>query len=78
MLRPGVVEATRRIECSRKLARKEQDLRFDVPVIGPNTVKLLSGLKAKALVLEKEKTLILDKEKTLSLADRSALPILGV
>ncbi|MBN2120756.1 MAG: UDP-2,3-diacylglucosamine diphosphatase LpxI [Candidatus Omnitrophica bacterium] len=61
-----------------KLARKDQDLRFDVPVVGLNTIKLLGKLKAKVLVLEKDKTLILDKEKVLSLACKANIPIVGV
>ena len=60
-----------------KLARANQDLRFDVPVIGLGTIKLLVRYKARALVLEKEKTLILDRDKVFSLADRYDIPILG-
>lgn len=60
-----------------KLAKKGQDLRFDVPVVGLKTIRLLKGFKAKALVLEKEKTLILDKEKVFSLADKAGIPIIG-
>lgn len=61
-----------------KLAKKNQDLRFDVPVIGLNTIKLLVKLKAKALILEKAKTLILDKQKVINLSDRAQIPIVGV
>ena len=61
-----------------KLAKKNQDLRFDVPVIGLNTIKQLVRFKAKALVLEKNKTLILDKPEVISLADKAGLPIVGV
>ncbi len=61
-----------------KLARKDQDLRFDIPVIGLKTIKLLKKFKAKALVLEKDKTLILDKPRVLALADKAHIPIIGV
>jgi len=61
-----------------KLAKKNQDLRFDVPVIGLNTIKLLKKLKAKALVIEKGKTLILNRDKVLFLSEEANIPILGV
>ena len=61
-----------------KLAKRGQDLRFDVPVVGLKTIKLLARLGAKALVLEKDKTLVLDKPRVLALADKANIPIIGV
>ena len=61
-----------------KLARKNQDLRFDVPVVGLSTIKLLKKCKAKALILQKGKTIILDKGAVIYLADKILLPIVGV
>jgi DUF1009 family protein len=39
-----------------KLAKPNQDLRFDVPVIGLATVRLMSRLKVSALATEARKT----------------------
>jgi len=61
-----------------KLAKKNQDVRFDVPVIGLKTIKLMHKCKAEVLVLQKDKTLILDKEKVISLADKARISIVGV
>ncbi len=61
-----------------KLSRKNQDMRFDVPIVGFNTVKLLAKLSARALVLEQGKVLILDKERFLSYANRARISIVGV
>lgn len=61
-----------------KLARRNQDLRFDVPVVGLGTIKILAKCKACALVLEKDKTLILDKEKVIALSNKENIPIVGV
>jgi DUF1009 family protein len=61
-----------------KRATHNQDLRFDVPVIGTRTLSLLSRCRAKALVVHAGKTLILDKEKTLAIADKAGIPIVGV
>lgn len=61
-----------------KLARENQDLRFDVPIVGLSTIKLLAKIGVKALVLEQGRTLILDKPEVLSFADKSGIPIVGV
>src|SRR5215467_4534614 len=53
-----------------KLAKPNQDLRFDVPVIGPATVKLMARLRASALAIEARKTLMIDREDLIGVADR--------
>ena len=60
-----------------KRAMNNQDMRFDVPVIGLKTIKLLKKLKAKALVIHAEKTFILEKEKVFELANKAGIPIVG-
>jgi DUF1009 family protein len=60
-----------------KFCKRTQDLRFDVPVVGLSTLKLLKKIKAGALVLEKGKVIILEKERFLSLAKKFAIPVIG-
>jgi len=60
-----------------KFSKANQDLRFDVPVVGISTLKLLKRIEAKALVLEKEKVIILEKPRFLSLAKKWGIPVLG-
>lgn len=60
-----------------KTAKPDQDMRFDVPCIGPDTVKSLADNRGKCIVVEKGKTIILDKPKTLKLADKLSIPIYG-
>jgi DUF1009 family protein len=60
-----------------KFSKIKQDFRFDVPVVGCVTLKLLRKIKAKALVLEKDKVLILDKERFLALAEKFGIAVLG-
>ncbi len=60
-----------------KFAKANQDLRFDVPVVGISTLKLLKRIRAAALVLEDSKVIILEKDKFLSLAKRWGIPIVG-
>src|SRR5258706_5384030 len=45
-----------------KVARPRQDLRFDVPVVGPKTLESLTQAGASVLALEAGKTLLLDKD----------------
>ena len=61
-----------------KLAKPNQDLRFDVPVIGPATVKLMARLKASALAIEARKTLMIDREDLIREADAVEITIVAV
>ena len=61
-----------------KLAKPNQDLRFDVPVIGPATVRLMSRLKATALSVEARKTLMIDREDMIREANEAGIAIVAV
>lgn len=60
-----------------KFSKKDQDLRFDVPVVGGDTLFLLHKIGARALVVEAERVIILDKEKFLKQADKWGIAIVG-
>lgn len=60
-----------------KLAKPNQDMRFDVPTIGPLTIEHLHQAHAACLVIEAGKTLILERERTLALADRRRIAVVG-
>ena len=60
-----------------KVARPRQDMRFDVPTIGPSTLRNLKDARCVCLVVEAGKTLIVDKETTLTLADKLGIAIIG-
>ncbi len=60
-----------------KTAKPNQDTRFDVPCVGPDTIKSLAQNGAKCLVVEAEKTIIIDKPETIELADRMGIAVLG-
>jgi DUF1009 family protein len=61
-----------------KLAKPNQDLRFDVPVIGPATVRLMARLNVTALAIEAGKTLMIDREDLIREADELGLAIIAV
>jgi DUF1009 family protein len=60
-----------------KTSKPAQDNRFDVPVIGPNTIRVMAKVKAACLAIEAGKTLIIDKEKTVSLANQAGICLLA-
>ena len=61
-----------------KLAKPNQDLRFDVPVIGPATVRLMLRLGVTALAIEAKKTLMIDREELIREADAADIAIVAV
>jgi len=61
-----------------KLAKPNQDLRFDVPVIGPGTVQAMTRLGVTAAAIEARKTLMIDRSDLLSQADAAAIAIVAV
>jgi hypothetical protein len=60
-----------------KVGRPDQDMRFDLPVIGPETVVALEEAGATALALDADQTLILDREKVVATADRLGLAMVA-
>lgn len=61
-----------------KVARPNQDTRFDLPVIGKGTVESLKKAGFKLLAFEAKKTLVLDLEEVVSLADKNGISICAV
>jgi DUF1009 family protein len=61
-----------------KLAKPNQDLRFDVPVIGPGTIRLMARLNATALSIEARKTLMIDREELIREANAAGITIVAV
>jgi DUF1009 family protein len=58
-----------------KVAKPQQDMRFDVPTIGTTTIESLQRAGGRVLAVEAGKTIILDQETTISLANRYGLTI---
>jgi UDP-2,3-diacylglucosamine hydrolase len=61
-----------------KLAKPNQDLRFDVPVIGLATIRLMSRLNVSALAIEAGKTLMIDREDLIREADNQGITLIAV
>lgn len=61
-----------------KVARPKQNMKFDIPVIGPQTIGSMAEVKASCLAVEAKKTLIIDKEETIALADNNGISVIAV
>ena len=60
-----------------KASKPRQDMRFDVPCVGPDTIRSLAENGAKCLVVEADKTIVIDKPETIKLANQLGIAIMG-
>jgi len=60
-----------------KVAKPKQDMRFDVPVIGVETVKIAADAKLRVIAVEAGKTLLLEREKVVEQAQRAKISIVA-
>jgi DUF1009 family protein len=58
-----------------KVAKPGQDMRFDVPTVGKQTIESMREAGAKVLAIEAGKTILLDEAETIALADRHGIAI---
>ena len=61
-----------------KVAKPQQDMRFDVPTIGPGTLESMVAAGARVLAVEAGRTIILDAPQVIALADRHKLILVAV
>ncbi len=61
-----------------KVSNPEQDLRFDVPAIGVDTIKGISLTRGAALAVEAGKTLLLEKDLLIEAADSLGIAVVAV
>lgn len=61
-----------------KVSKPDQDMRFDVPAVGLNTLETLVSVSARAFAFEAGKTLFLDQKELIRRADESRIVLFGV
>ena len=61
-----------------KVAKRGHDMRFDIPVVGPHTIKNLGKIKAAVLAIEAGRAIILERERVIREADRLGISIVAV
>ena len=61
-----------------KGAREGHDMRFDIPVVGLKTLKVMRGAGVTALAFQAGRLILLDREKVLAFANRYGIAITGI
>lgn len=61
-----------------KVSKPNQDMRFDVPVIGVPTVELMAEVNASALAIDACKTLLIDRDKLIAIANQRDICIVAL
>jgi hypothetical protein len=61
-----------------KVAKPQQDMRFDVPTIGRQTIETMVASGGKVLAVEAGKTILLDEADVIRLADAKGISIVAV
>jgi len=60
-----------------KVCKPNQDLRFDVPAVGLQTIETMKEVGASVLVVEADRTLMFDREKMIQAADDARIAIVS-
>lgn len=61
-----------------KVAKPQQDNRFDVPTVGLQTLQMMVDTQASALAIEADKTLLVDRDKVIALAEAHDITIVAM
>jgi hypothetical protein len=60
-----------------KVSKPNQDMRFDVPVIGVETIRIAAESRVRVIAVEAEKTLLLERDAIADFASRANISIIG-
>ena len=60
-----------------KVAKPQQDMRFDVPTVGCATIESMQKAGARVLAIDAGKTIVIDPDQTIALADRYGITIVA-
>jgi DUF1009 family protein len=61
-----------------KASKPTQDMRFDMPAVGIETIQTMCDVHASVLAVEAGKTLVFDRDEMVALADKSGIAIVGM
>ena len=61
-----------------KRCKPQQDLRFDLPAVGPRTIQVMISVKATALAVEAGKSVLLDRQEMIHQAERAGIAVVGI
>ncbi|WP_102867761.1 LpxI family protein [Pseudovibrio exalbescens] len=74
----GRVRAKGRVGVLVKCAKPDQDLRVDLPTVGPDTVRRAQAAQLKGIAVEAGRVLISDREETLAVCNELGIFLLGI
>lgn len=60
-----------------KVAKPDQDMRFDIPVVGPETISVAAEAKIRVIALEAGRTLLLEREIVLEESKKARISLFG-
>jgi UDP-2,3-diacylglucosamine hydrolase len=61
-----------------KRSKPQQDLRFDLPAVGPRTIEVMRSVKASVLAVEAGRSVMLDRELLISQAEDAGIAVVGL
>ena len=61
-----------------KVSKPQQDMRFDVPVVGPKTIQVMDRANARVLAVDAGKALLFERQRLIEEADRVGIAIIGM
>lgn len=61
-----------------KRCKPQQDLRFDLPAVGPRTIDIMASVNASVLALEAGRTILLDRDLMLEKAKAARIAVVGL
>ena len=61
-----------------KVSKPHQDMRFDVPVVGPKTIQVMGRSNARALAVDAGRTLLFERARLIEEANRAGIALVGL
>jgi len=61
-----------------KVAKPSQDMRFDVPTIGPQTIEIVRAAGGTAIAIEAGRTIVVDQKETIAAATKYGIALVAI
>lgn len=61
-----------------KRSKPQQDLRFDLPAVGPRTIEVMQSVKASVLAVEAGRSVMLDRAQLIGKAEEAGITVIGL
>ena len=61
-----------------KVSKPQQDMRFDVPVVGVKTIRVMDRANARVLAVDSGRTLLFERDQLILEADQAGIAVIGI